>query len=81
MEGPPAVSARTETAMKWGPAPVMSTCPAPSRPARFACRAVTTPPITRAAKTAHDRYPSSKSTAVKATVTNKTVFARAIKTP
>ena len=55
MESPPSVSATTETAMNGAPAPVVSTCPAPNRPTRPACRAVTTPLIIRAAKTAHDR--------------------------
>ena len=55
MDSPPSFSARTEIAMKWGPAPVMSTCPAPSRPMRPACRAVIAPPITSAEKTAHAR--------------------------
>ena len=55
MGSPPCVIARTDTAMKWGPAPLMSTCPAPSLPTRPACRAVTTPPIARPANTAHER--------------------------
>ena len=52
---PPPAIASTATAMKWGPAPVMSTCPAPSLPARPACSAVTTPPIASAENMAQDR--------------------------
>ena len=49
---PPSVSATTETAMKWGPAPVIRTWPAPHRPTWAACRAVETPATINAAKTA-----------------------------
>ena len=52
---PPSVSATTETAMKWGPAPVIRTWPAPHRPTWAACRAVETPATINAAKTAHVR--------------------------
>ena len=55
VDSPPSVSATTETAMKWGPAPVMRMWPAPTRPMRAACRAVVTPPMTSAAETAHVR--------------------------
>ena len=52
------VRATTEIAMKWGPAPVIRMCPAPTRPTCAACRAVVTPAMTSAAKTAHPRYNS-----------------------
>ena len=55
MAGPPSSMARTETAMKLGVAPMMSTWPPPSRPILAACSAVPTPLIINAAKTAHDR--------------------------
>ena len=54
---PASGSARTRIARatKWGPAPLISTCPAPSRPTRAACRAVVAPAMISAANTAHDR--------------------------
>ena len=58
MAGPPASRAINEMAMYDGVAHVMSRCPAPSRPTRPDCMAVASPPITRAAKTAHSRYES-----------------------
>ena len=44
-----------ERAMKCGPAPLINRCPAPSRFALAACRAVITPAMISAEKTAHAR--------------------------
>ena len=55
MAAPPSSMARTETAMKLGVVPIMSTWPPPSRPILAACSAVPTPLIISTAKTAHDR--------------------------
>ena len=56
--GPPSVSAVTQTAMNAPDVPMMSTCPAPNRPTRTACRMVLIPLTTTAMKIAHDKYVS-----------------------
>ena len=55
VEGPPPTRAATQTAMKAPEVPMMSTCPAPTRPTPTAWRTVVTPLTSRAAKTAHDK--------------------------
>ena len=51
MEGPPSTMAATHTAMKAPDVPMMSTCPAPTRPTRMACSAVVMPLTMSAANT------------------------------
>ena len=51
VDGPPSTRAATQTAMNAPEVPMISTCPAPTRPA---WRIVVAPLTTRAAKTAHD---------------------------
>ena len=54
--GPPLTKAATHTAMNAPDVPMMSTCPAPTRPTRTAWRTVVTPLTISAAKTPHDMY-------------------------
>ena len=53
--GPPCTRAVTQTAMNAPDVPIISTCPAPTRPTRTAWRTVVAPLINSAANTAHDR--------------------------
>ena len=66
--GPPLTSAATHTAMNAPDVPMMSTCPAPTRPTRTAWRTVVTPLTISAAKTPHDMNESGCS-AIRATMT------------
>ena len=54
MAGPPFTKAATHTAMNAPEVPMMSTCPAPTRPTLTAWRIVVTPLTMSAAKTPHD---------------------------
>ena len=54
VDGPPSTSAVTQTAMNAPDVPMMSTCPAPIRPAFAVWRMVVAPLTIRAAKMAHD---------------------------
>ena len=66
--GPPLTRAATHTAMNAPDVPMMSTCPAPTRPTRTAWRTVVTPLTISAAKTPHDMYESG-CPAILATIT------------
>ena len=52
--GPPFDRAATHTAMNAPDVPMMSTCPAPTRPTRTAWSTVVTPLTISAAKTPHE---------------------------
>ena len=51
--GPPCTRAVTQTAMNAPEVPMISTCPAPTRPTRTACSTVVIPLISNAANTPH----------------------------
>ena len=68
VDGPPSISAATQTAMNAPDVPMIRTCPAPTRPTRTAWTMVVTPLTSIAAKTAQDRYESDCS-AIRATMT------------